>query len=213
MSTQSDLVAYYQNTLVAQYRNKPRAKATIGALVGGTGNFGIVAGAVYTAVRDGFDLDTAVGAQLDVLGEYVGATRYFFGLDLSKVFLPLVAYSAPGVGTKPGIATYEDVPLPPATYTMRYDDFVLNTLQDGDYRRVLKFLAAVNSCDFAYGTLDSILYTFFSGNVNLVITGSMAMTYQHLTSDTDDLFEIIVQMGLLPAPAGVSIAVAEVGSF
>lgn len=212
-ATSEQLISYYQALLISQYFNKPKAIGTIGALIGGTGESGLIANAIYNQVRDGFDLDTAVGKQLDTLGKFRGVDRQFDTLDLSKVFLPLVSYDDPDVGILPGIATYEDAVQPPSIYTMTYDDFNNNILQDGDFRRVIKFLAAVQSCDYAYATLDSICYTFFAGNVNLKVTGNMAITYQHLTSDTDQLFEIINGMGLLPSPAGVSVAVAEVGSF
>lgn len=213
MSTTSDLVDYYKALLIAQYATNPKALGTIGALVGGTGKYGILADALYNQVRDGFDLTTAVGKQLDMLGKLRGVTRYFNSLDLGKVFLPLVSYDDPDVGTLPGIATYEDDPLPPSIYTMTYDDFVANTLLDGDFRRVIEFLADVESSDFSYGALDKICYTYFQQNVNMIVTGNMAVTYQHLTTDTDNLFEIINQMGLLPAAAGVSVAVAEVANF
>lgn len=211
--TAEDIIEYYQNLLIAQYATKPKANGTIGALIGGTGNFGIVANAIYGQVRDGFDLDTAVGKQLDMLGLLRGVDRNFFSLDISKVFLPLVSYDDPDVGTLPGIASYDDPVQPPSIYTMTYDDFIENVLADGDFRRVIKFLAQVQSCDYAYGTLDAILYTFFADKVNLKVTGPMEITYQHLTSDTDNLFEIIHQMGLLPSPAGVHVLVTEVGSF
>lgn len=214
MSATSELLLdYYANTLIAQYYNKPKAIATIRALLGGTGPYGLVADAIYTQVRDGFDLETAVGKQLDILGKLRGSRRYFASLDLSKTFLPLVDYDDPDAGDYPGIANYDDEVQPPLTYTMRYEDFITNTLLDGDFRRVIKFLAALSSCDYGYATLDSICYAFFIGNVNLKVTGNMAITYQHLTSDTDDLFSIIRQMGILPAPAGVAISTEEVGSF
>lgn len=213
MADPDQLVIYYQNLLIAQYATKPRAVATIGAVIGGTGDLGVVANAIYNQVRDGFDLATAAGKQLDTLGKLRGVARYFISLDLSKVFLPLPRYDAPGVGTLPGIADYDDVPQPPTIYTMTYNDFAQNTLTDGDFRRVIQFLAAVHSSDLSYGNLDKICYTFFAGNVNLKITGNMAITYQHLTSDTDNLFKIVNQMGLLPTPAGVSVATAEVASF
>lgn len=214
MSANADkLISYYTALLISQYFNKPKAIGTIAALVGGTGESGIIANAIYNQVRDGFDLDTAIGKQLDFLGKLRGTQRYFHSLNLSKVFLPLVSYDDPGVGTLPGISDYDDLPQPPATYTMTYEDFIDNTLLDGDFRRVIKFLAAVHSSDFSYSHLDAICYTFFFGNVNLKITGNMSIEYQHLTSDTDNLFLIINEMGLLPAPAGVSVAVAQVGAF
>ncbi len=212
MSTQSEfLVDYYKALLIGQYRDKPKASGTIGALMGGTGAYGLIADAICNQVRDGFDIETATGKQLDILGKLRGVTRYYYTLDLSKVFLPLVAYADVG-GGQPGAVTYSDT-MPPSTYIMTYDDFALSTLLDGDFRRVIKFLAKVHSCDYSYGNLDQILYTFFGDKVNLKVTGNFEITYQHLTSDTDNLFGIISQMGLLPAPAGVNVLVSEVGSF
>lgn len=212
-ATSEQLLEYYANTLIAQYFNKPKAVGTIRALLGGTGAYGLIADAIANQVRDGFDLETAVGAQLDMLGKLRGVTRYLATLDLAKVFLPLVDYDDPDVGTLPGLANYDDAVQPPSIYTMTYEDFITTALQDGDFRRVIKFLAKVQSCDYAYGTLDAICYTFFDGNVNLKITGPMQITYQHLTSDTDNLFTIIRQMGLLPGPAGVEVLSEEVASF
>lgn len=213
-ATAEELQAFYQNTLIAQYATKPKAVATIGALIAGAnGDMGLIANALPNQVRDGFDITTAVGKQLDLLGKLRGVARYTTAVSLSKTFLPLPRYDAAGVGTLPGIATYEDAVQPPSTYIMTYSGFVQNTIQDGDFRRVIKFQAAVQSCDYAYGTLDAICYTFFAGNVNLIVTGAMQIEYEHLTSDTDNLFAIINQMGLLPAPAGVNVTTTEVGSF
>lgn len=211
-ATSEQIIEYYQNTLIAQYATKPKANATIGALMGGTGAYGLIAEAIYNQVRDGFDLATAQGKQLDLLGKFRGVDRYFNTLNLDKSFIQVMSYDDPDRGTAIGIPSYEDT-QPPSWYTMTYDDFVENTLQDGDFRRVIMFLAALSSCDYTYGTLDAILYTFFAGNVNMIVSANMEITYQHLTSDTDNLFSIINQMGLLPSPAGVAVVVAEVGSF
>lgn len=214
MSATAELIIdYYANTLIAQYYNRPKAIATIKALMGGTGAYGLIADALANQVRDGFDITTAVGKQLDLLGKLRGVRRYLSTLDLSKVFLPLVDYDDPDVGILPGLANYDDPVQPPTIYTMTYEDFLTSTLQDGDFRRVIQFLAKVQSCDYTYGSLDAILYTFFAGNVNLKVTGNMQITYEHLTSDTDNLFTIINAMGLLPGPAGVQVLSSEVASF
>lgn len=66
-----DYPAYLANLLIMQYHNKPKAIATIQAL----GKMFPVE--LILAVRDGFSLETAVGAQLDILAKYLGADRYF----------------------------------------------------------------------------------------------------------------------------------------
>jgi hypothetical protein len=68
--TDEELAIYYADLLILQYRGKERAYATIEALA----LLGVVNQLPLT-VQDAFDLDTAVGVQLDVLGKYVGVSR------------------------------------------------------------------------------------------------------------------------------------------
>ena len=63
--------SYYSNLLIMQYHNKPKAKATIEATVG------LLPDGLIMDVINGFDIETAVGKQLDILGEYVGVDRYY----------------------------------------------------------------------------------------------------------------------------------------
>jgi hypothetical protein len=63
--------SYYSNLLIMQYHNKPKAKATIEATVG------LLPDDLIMEVINGFDIETAVGKQLDILGEYVGVDRYY----------------------------------------------------------------------------------------------------------------------------------------
>jgi hypothetical protein len=263
-ATPDEIVEYYTALLIAQYYNKPKAIGTVDAFVRE-----LVADNIYTQVRDGFDLDTAVGNQLDFIGKLRGTSRYYFTLDLLKTYWGLPTYDTAEsdvpvwsavvtyptgamvrktattelyvslvdgnlnnplpamvsdaywgyVGNDPtsiatylGLSTY-DLPQPPAWYTMLYDDFIASTLLDGDFRRVIKYLARIHSCDYSLEALDAIFFEFFAGNVNIVDNEDMTIEFQHLTSDTDNLFEIVNQMNLLPHPAGVSYTVSEVPSF
>ena len=63
--------SYYSNLLILQYHNKPKAKATIEASVG------LLPDELIINVINGFDIETAIGAQLDILGEYIGVDRYY----------------------------------------------------------------------------------------------------------------------------------------
>ena len=65
------LTSAYLGLITSQHRGKPKYEATIKAVLKHTTD--IYACAVY--LDDYFDVDTAQGAQLDILGEIVGASR------------------------------------------------------------------------------------------------------------------------------------------
>ena len=70
---------YYSNLLILQYHNKPKAKATIEAVVN------LLPYELIQEVIGGFDIETAVGKQLDILGEYIGVDRYYLEDNEVKV--------------------------------------------------------------------------------------------------------------------------------
>ena len=212
------IAIYYSGLLPLQYK-LPKATATIQALASGNdGAHGLLGNTLLLSIRTAFDLlgingnPPAVGQQLDFLGELIGPSRNF-AVIIDYAYTQNLTYedSIPDIDASVGEVTYED-PWPPPYYQLTYEDFVEDTLVDGDYRRVLAFVAKTNALNFSYGAMDALLLQYFQLKVNLVV-GPMAWTYQHLTSDTDDLFEILKQMNLLPAPAGVAVAVQEVPHF
>jgi hypothetical protein len=80
--TTAELISYYSGLLIIQYRSKPKAKATIEASVGP-----VVTDQLPALIQDSYDLSTAIGVQLDVLGKYAGVTRYGYGIGGSQITL------------------------------------------------------------------------------------------------------------------------------
>lgn len=76
MATTNEIVTAYKDLLIAQYKSKTKARATIDALVRA-----LVADQIYLSVLNGFNLDTAVGAQLDIIGQYAGQSRRGYNFD------------------------------------------------------------------------------------------------------------------------------------
>lgn len=75
--TNDSLQKYYANLLIAQYVTKNKAYATIKALAA----LGII-DQIPQAVQYAFEIGSAIGVQLDIIGKYVGVTRSgngFFG--------------------------------------------------------------------------------------------------------------------------------------
>lgn len=69
-STDDELVEYYAKLLILQYAGKPKAVATVSALVREA-----IMNQLPIQVGQAFDLETAVGVQLDVVGKYAGVVR------------------------------------------------------------------------------------------------------------------------------------------
>lgn len=80
--TDAELKAYYADLLILQYRSKPRAYATIQASVDL-----FIQNQILFAIRDAFDIDTAIGAQLDILGKYAGVSRLVNTFTMGTVAL------------------------------------------------------------------------------------------------------------------------------
>lgn len=80
--TNEDLVKYYANLLILQYRQKPKAYATVRETIRP-----IIMEQLPAAVNSAFNVGTAVGAQLDVLAKYVGVSRTGYDLQNNPVTL------------------------------------------------------------------------------------------------------------------------------
>jgi hypothetical protein len=68
--TNQELIDYYKDLLILQYRGKTRARGQIDAFVKQ-----VVADQLTFAVQLAFNIDTAEGQQLDIIGKYAGVQR------------------------------------------------------------------------------------------------------------------------------------------
>jgi hypothetical protein len=62
--TNAELTSYYENLLILQYKGMPKAEATIRAFLNLLNIYEII-----NDVDEGYNIDTAVGVQLDILGK------------------------------------------------------------------------------------------------------------------------------------------------
>lgn len=202
--TPAELVAYYQALLIVQYVLLPNASGTIGALV-----TEVVADLIYNQVRAGFNLDTAVGAQLDMMGQYRGASRQIVGLSPGKNFFSLVPVAAGSPASYFGFALTSQAPginwyfIRPADVSA-----VQYILNDGEFAQLIRYLAALQSLNYTNESLDLLFEEFFGSYATITDNGDMSVTYTHDPSDPNLLFTFVDTLGLLPRPAGVEVIVA-----
>lgn len=109
-----------------------------------------------------FDIDSAVGVQLDVLGEWIGRTR-IVSEPISGVYF---SFDTEGLGWDQGV--WQGPYDPDAGFT---------SLSDGTYRIVLKAKIAINSWDGQNDSLPPILESALEGSgLKMQIVDNQDMT-------------------------------------
>jgi len=204
--TSEEIVAYYKQLLIVQYAAKPKMAAAVSAFVAE-----LVSDSISQTVRDGFALGTAVGVQLDVMGTYRGIVREIYGLDVTKDYFQLVPTTAPDYSIYHGFALTSQAPAID-WYFIRPKDISATqyVLNDGEFEKVIRYIAAVHRSFYSLEEIDDILYEFFGTNLTVTDNEDMTITYTHQLSDPELLFKFAQSIDALPRPAGVGINIVEV---
>lgn len=146
-----------------------------------------------------YDLDQAVGKQLDVIGEWVGQSRTisdniefkFFGFDDTPNALPFGEEGNPSIG---GRFREQSEPFQNTT-----------TLQDPEYLFAIKAKIARNSTD---GRIDSLIdaLDFLLGDGVAIVQDFGGMTiYYDAARELTFNEKALIRSGILPKPAGVKL--------
>lgn len=202
--TAADLKNYYVDLLIMEYFGLPKAGGVVGAYAQQA-----IADLIVIQVRDGLNLAVATGAQLDLLGQLVGARRAVPGFASGANNFSMPRYADGAAGTYVGFARY--VGLDVTGHWPRYTDIPTSYIMaEGVFAEFIEFLVAVRASSYTLKELDAIFFAFFGALVKIIDNENMTMTYQHSAADMGVLFAILQYLGLLPHPAGVSYTVVVV---
>lgn len=151
----------YLGKIIPQHRNKPKFVATVAASIDPvTGLVDLLAG-----MPEDYDLDTAIGAQLDVVGQWIGQTR--------NVQIPLIvvwfSFDTAGLGFDEGIWKG---PYDPTTGVYALDD--------DTYRNLLYAKIIANGWDGSSEQLSEGLGLLVS---DYATSGRVGAGYELLTLD------------------------------
>ena len=190
-----DIKKYYANLLILQYRNKPKAQATIkiGCDIY-TGN-GLLFDFEYL-----LDIDNATGYTLDLIGKILGVSRMFVSDTPNVEFF---TFDTKGETTN-GFST---IGAPSNGIFKRCDInyYDKNALSDTNFRIILKLKAIMNSVRSTWADLDRMYYTVFGDDLYFENNNDGTIEYFINTDNIPaDVISAIKQQGLLKAPLGVS---------
>jgi hypothetical protein len=207
MTTQ-DIIDYYTDLLIVQYETQPKARGTIAVYVGEA-----LADQIINQVGDGFNFipsgpfgsDASKGEQLEILAEYRGLGRNAYGLSRTLAYWVMPVYGDAGANADLGFSDYGNPK--PSAFWLTYDlaGAPVYTLTDSELSLLLQLKAQAQGAILSIQQVDNILYSIFGSKVGVFESGPMEITYDDLTSDTDDLFDIAVLTNSLPRPAGVKL--------
>ena len=209
-ATLQQLQDYYANLLIVQYNGAKKASATIKMLV----NL-ILANLLILQIQNGFDWKTAVGAQLDIIGKWVGVTRKYNGsLYWGKTYLsyPNSDDLTPTDNTDNLQHGYSDY----ATFetdngsTLSYSElgYLEQSLSDEDYRTVIGLKIIKNNLTQTAKNIDDAIWEYFGGQV-YTTWEAHEITY-HYPASLTTIIEICNYKNVLLAPTGVNIVLREI---
>lgn len=183
---------YYADLLILQYRNKPRARATIklGADI-------YLADGLVFELNDVLNIDTAVGPQLDLIGKILNCPRNVAGIQISTKF-----FSFHIDENSLGFSTIGN-PSNGVVKTRNNSNLSIYSLLDNDYRKLLKFKAISNVLIGTMAGIDEALYRVFGNTVKMVNNQDLSITY--VVSEMDIATGAAIKLGYLRAPNGVSV--------
>lgn len=195
-------VQYYKDLLLYQYQNQPKAVSTIDLLVRT-----ILSELVPLDVINSFDIETAVGAQLDILGQYIGMSRRV-AITPAKPFLTYVDYQTynPAIPAV-GFTDYTDntVNSDSVFYLYSFANESFADLTDFQYRQMLKLKITLNNSDNTLASIAQILWEFFNGEMVVFDLKDMTMSYA-ISSNQSSIAVLAYQLGLIPKPQGVGVS-------
>lgn len=193
------LVDESTNLLIKQYWEKPKAKAEI-ELQASTWD---KTRAFLASLDAAFDLDSAVGAQLDVLGRIVGISR-----SVPNV-IPKIYFGFSINPTSEGFSSKFDSMRVGAPFFSKFSTgFTDLQLGDSDYRFFIRVKAALNraagyvSSDI-YISIQDVVISAFEGRAYVVDNLDMTLTLYVSPVVSLDRLRLIQSLNLLPKPQGV----------
>src|SRR5574343_550116 len=164
----------YTDLITSEHQGKPKFEAMVAAVTDCMAS----GQAAMEGLVDEFDLDNAVGVQLDAVGKWVGLSRYI------PTALPNVYFSfdIAGLGLDEG---YIKGPYDPDQGVTRLDDDL--------YRMALRVKIGANHWDGTIGGLDAILNMPFDGSTTV------------FAQDFQDMSMAFYLLGVVPPPVVISL--------
>jgi hypothetical protein len=204
-------ISEYIRLIILQYSDRPKALGEMTALVSNLSDVYTLYESFYPA----FDLDDAIGAQLDIIGRIVGLGRSIPFVIPKRFFGFIDNPVSGGFSDK-----FDSFMLDVYPFADRFAPTLTDYQMDDDmYRRfirikIAKNIASAYMISSGFVGIQEAIQTSFSGAAYVVDNKDMTLTL-YVNQQMADLMQYIFALDLLPRPEGVDykyVIIAEVGN-
>lgn len=203
---------WIKDLIIIQYRQSKKNRALIDLLVEL-----IFANNLILKIRDlCLSVDNSVGAQLDVVGKWVGMDRYYNGVDLwnhpyfSYPFYTTIQNSSYDEyqGGFSNYKNFEELKGAFLTYKIWQDVRTrVNAMGDDYFRSLIKLKIIHNSINQTNKNIDEAIWKWSNGKV-YTTWNVMEITY-HYDHSYKNIMTLANYKGILPHPTGCKIVLEE----
>ena len=200
-----DLKKYYSNLLIIQYNGKRKATLTIKLIVDL-----LCVNMLLLQIRDGFDWETALDAQLEIIGKWVGLDRFYNGqFFYFHPWFSLVGWSTEPDNLQGGFSTFQTFDEGGGGF-LTYEDIqpTQNRLSTDAFRIMIGLKIIKNSISATCKNIDEAIWNYFNGRVYTVWQPDEVIYYY--PSDLSEVMQVANYKKVLPCPTGVRIVLREI---
>jgi hypothetical protein len=198
VSENAALVKYYADLSIIQYADKPKARAFMENLLGA-----LICYDLAVSVRDGFNLETAIGVQLDIIAKYVGVSRVITGTSFARSYFGFAEYGDTTPFDFYGFTEYGDAPEDVQYRNYKESSQSIYSLNDTELRIIIKLAILRNNSNASVKDIDTLLDALFGSEVYYIDRMNMTVVSYMLSTAYQRIFNIAKSSGLLPNPAAV----------
>jgi hypothetical protein len=197
----TNIIKTYTDLLILQYANQPKAKATIELIAKE-----LLADGIYWDVLEAYNIDTAIGKQLDIIGKYIGIDRFYKSAFSSKDLFAFATKNTTNYNNVVGFATKNNYDYLKSKSFSKFELIGdLSMLSDDAFRLALYFKRMQNNANASYQSISENLYKIF-GNDIVAQTNRTMDIYYYANKSYTSILAYLVQKKALPKPMGVRMA-------
>lgn len=207
-----NIKTWAKNLIILQYKRSKKNQQLIDLMTET-----LCANNLILQIRDlCLSVENSIGAQLDVVGKWVGIDRYYNAIDLwEQPYTALVNYDNISSGDyeqwQGGFSTFENIDDNNGGF-LTYEAWMdtrtkVNAMGDDYFRSLIKLKIIKNSINHTCKNIDDAIWEWSNGEV-YTTWGTMKVTY-HYPSSLHNVMQLAIYKNVLIAPSGCEIETIE----